>query len=62
MNINTASESELETLPGIGPATAKKIIADREEQGPFASVEDLMRVTGIGEKKYEAMSEFIYVE
>lgn len=56
VNINTAGAAELETLPGIGPATATKIIADREKNGRYASVEDLGRVSGIGNKKIEALS------
>ncbi len=59
VNINTASKSELETLPGIGPSTADKIIAYRQKSGGFKNAKDLMNVTGIGEKKYEAMKDFI---
>lgn len=61
VNINTASESELESLPGIGAATARKIVADRSANGPFASVEDLTRVSGIGEKKLSALADLICV-
>lgn len=61
VNVNTASESELETLPGIGPSTAKRIVADREEKGPFESVEDLTRVSGIGEKKLESIAGLVSV-
>lgn len=52
VNINTASAEELQTLSGIGEATARAIIDERERNGPFASPEDLMRVSGIGEKKF----------
>ena len=52
VNINTASAEELQTLTGVGEATAAAIIQDREQNGPFASPEDLMRVSGIGEKKF----------
>ncbi|MBQ4250252.1 MAG: helix-hairpin-helix domain-containing protein [Clostridia bacterium] len=62
VNINTAGKYELERLPGVSEATADKIIAYREEFGPFETPEEIMLVSGIGEKKYEAMSEFIYVE
>jgi competence protein ComEA len=51
VNLNTASPEQLDALPGIGPATASAIVADREANGPFASVEDLLRVRGIGEAK-----------
>lgn len=49
ININTASAAELETLPGIGEKRAADIVADREKNGPFRIVEDLTRVSGIGE-------------
>ena len=53
VNINTAGSADLQTLSGVGEATAKAIIEDREQNGSFASIEDIMRVTGIGEKKFE---------
>lgn len=55
ISINTGSQSDLETLPGIGPSTSQAIIDDRTENGPFTSLEDLMRVSGIGEKKFEKL-------
>lgn len=55
VNLNTANASELESLPGVGPSTAQAIIDDRTQNGPFASTDDLMRVSGIGEKKYEKL-------
>ena len=61
VNINTATQAELESLPGIGPATAQKIIASRESEGPFSTPDELMRVSGIGEKKYEAVEGLICV-
>ncbi|MDZ4178018.1 MAG: helix-hairpin-helix domain-containing protein [Coriobacteriia bacterium] len=62
VNLNTADVAALETLPGVGPATAVKIIADRDANGPFATTEDLMRVSGIGEKKFEAMADLVTVQ
>lgn len=61
VNINTATQADLETLSGIGPSTAKKIVEDRAANGPFASKEDLKRVSGIGDKKYEAIQASITV-
>src|SRR5262249_31399618 len=51
VDLNTATAAQLDTLPGIGPATAAAIVHDREENGPFASVDDLARVRGIGPAK-----------
>ena len=61
VNINSAGLDELDALPGIGPSTAQSIIDDRTQNGPFASVEDIMRVSGIGEKKFEKLSSLICV-
>ncbi|MEZ4515779.1 MAG: ComEA family DNA-binding protein [Chloroflexota bacterium] len=61
VNINQASAAELESLPGIGPSTAAKIIAYREANGPFASVEALLEVSGIGDAKLDAIRELISV-
>ena len=52
VNINTAGVDELQTLPGVGAVTAQAIIDERESGGPFSCPEDIMRVSGIGEKKY----------
>ena len=62
VNINTASQTELETLPGIGPSTALKIINYREENGKFNSIEDIKEVSGIGDAKYENIKELICVK
>lgn len=62
VNLNTADAEELETLPGIGPATAQKIIAYRESVGAFQSTEELMQVDGIGEKTFEKLKELVAVE
>lgn len=61
VNINTATVDQLDTLPGVGESTAQKIIADREANGPFSSPEDLKRVSGIGDKKYEELADLISV-
>jgi competence protein ComEA len=50
INVNSASAAELDLLPGIGPALAGRIIADREANGPFRTLDDLDRVSGIGPK------------
>ena len=61
VNINTADASALETLSGVGSATAQAIISDREQNGPFSTIEDLMRVDGIGEKKFAKLKDSICV-
>jgi len=61
ININTASSIELESLPGIGPTTAQKIIDYREEVGPFFSIEDIINVPGIGPGTYERIKDLITV-
>ncbi|MCQ2482055.1 MAG: helix-hairpin-helix domain-containing protein, partial [Clostridia bacterium] len=60
ININTADRNELTKLPGIGEATADKIIRYRETK-PFENKEELMNVSGIGEAKYEALKDYICV-
>lgn len=61
VNINTADAATLDTLPGIGESTAAKIVADREANGPFKTVEDLKRVSGIGDKKFTQLEGCITV-
>jgi competence protein ComEA len=53
VNINSASQKQLEELPGIGPAKAKAIMDYRKKNGPFKSVEDIKKVDGIGDATYE---------
>ena len=59
ININKATQTELESIPGVGPSTAQKIIDYREENGKFTSVEDIKNVSGIGNAKYEKMKDYI---
>ena len=61
LNINTATQTELETLPGIGPSTALKIINYRKENGKFNSVDDIKKVSGIGDSKFDKIKDFIKV-
>lgn len=61
IDINTADTTALQTLPGIGETKAAAIIAHREANGPFATVDDLQNVTGIGEKTLEKLKEQITV-
>ena len=61
ININTASEKELDALPGIGPAIARRIVKHRSSQ-LFTKIEDIMFVRGIGEKKFAKLKELITVE
>lgn len=62
VNINTATQEQLESLPGIGPATASKIITYRKEKGRFNKIEDVKEVSGIGDAKFEKMKDFITVK
>lgn len=62
ININKAAQTEIETLPGIGPSTALKIITYRNEHGKFKNIEDIKNVSGIGGSKFENIKEYICVE
>ena len=62
ININTATQTELETLPGIGPSTSLKIVNYREENGDFQSIEQIKEVSGIGDAKYENIKDLICVK
>ena len=62
LELNHATQAELEALPGIGPVLAERIVAWREANGPFISVEQIMDVEGIGEKKLDELRDSIYVE
>lgn len=59
IDINTADAASLDTLPGVGPSTATKIISEREANGPFATVDDLGRVSGIGPKRLEQLRDLV---
>ena len=61
ININKASQTELEIIPGIGPSTALKIIDYRERNGNFSSIEDIKNVSGIGEAKFEKIKNYIRI-
>ena len=61
IDLNRASATELEALPGIGPATAAAIIEHRERNGPFARVDDLLAVRGVGEAKLAALRDRVHV-
>ncbi|MCI9063630.1 MAG: helix-hairpin-helix domain-containing protein [Clostridia bacterium] len=62
VNINKASQAELETLPGIGPSIASRIIEYRESKGKFSKIEDIKNVTGIGDNKFANIKDFIRVK
>jgi competence protein ComEA len=62
VNINTANQTELESLPGIGPSLAKKILDFRTKNGNFKAPADITAVQGIGDKKYEQIKNLITVK
>jgi competence protein ComEA len=61
INLNTASVSDLESLPGIGPSLAEEIVNFRSENGPFETVENLLEVSGIGPVKLEQLRDYVLV-
>ena len=61
VRLNGASASEIETLPGVGPVLAERIVAHRDAFGPFGEIEDLLDVSGIGEAKLAALREHVVV-
>ena len=61
VNINTATQTELESLPGIGPSLALKIINYRKENGKFSSIDEIKNVSGIGDSKFEEMKKYINI-
>lgn len=62
VNINIATQAQLETLPGIGPSTANKIISYRKEKGKFNKIEDIKEVSGIGNDKYNKIKDLISIK
>ncbi len=62
MNVNTASLQELDTLPGIGPVLAQRILDFRSANGPFGKVEDLQQVEGLGPGIFEKLKDRVTVE
>lgn len=61
VNINTADEKTLDTLPGVGPAMAKRIIEYRETEGAFQSIEDIKKIRGIGDAKFAKLKDKICI-
>ena len=61
VNINTATSEELQQVPGIGPATAEKIVQMRKSYGAFKSVDDLLAIRGLGPKRLEKMRKYLTV-
>ncbi len=61
VNLNTATSEQLQQVPGIGPATAAKILQMRKTYGPFKSVDDLLAIRGLGAKRLEKMRKYLTV-
>lgn len=61
LNLNTATQAQLERLPGIGPATAARILEYRQKNGGFKRIEDLMNIRGIGEKSFLRLKPLVTV-
>ena len=61
VDLNSASARELEMLPGVGTVIAERIVAYRNENGPFSSVEDIMQVSGIGAETFSGFADFVTV-
>ena len=62
ININTASETDLQKVPGIGPTIAKKIITYRKQNGKFNAIEDIQNVSGIGNSKFSKIKDYICIK
>lgn len=61
ININTATSEELQQVPGIGPATASKILQMRKSYGAFKTIDDLLAICGLGQKRLDKMSKYLTV-
>ena len=61
VNINTANSEQLQQVPGIGPATAQKILQMRKSYGAFKSVDDLLAIRGLGQKRLDKMRKYLTV-
>jgi competence protein ComEA len=61
VNLNTATLADLDTLPGVGPVLAQRILDHREQQGGFKAVTDLRKVDGIGSSRYEQLKDLVTV-
>jgi len=59
LHLNTATIEQLERLPGVGPALAKRIVEFRDRKGGFKRIEELLAVPGVSEKKWKAMKEYL---
>jgi competence ComEA-like helix-hairpin-helix protein len=62
IDLNTATLSQLDSLPGIGPVIAERILELREKSGPYKRIEDLMNIRGIGEKKFLKLKDLITIK
>ncbi len=62
INVNSATGQELQGIPRIGPVLAGRIVGFRDEHGPFASMQDLMLVKGIGEKTVKRLAEYVHID
>jgi len=61
VNLNTATLDQLQTLPGIGPAMAKRVVEYRTKVGKFTKIEEILNVKGIGEKRFQQMKDRLVV-
>ncbi len=61
VNLNTATVEQLQTLPGIGPAMAKRVVEYRAKVGKFTKIEEILNVKGIGEKRFQQMKDRLVV-